>query len=40
MVGEALQIAEERRKRKGRKGKIHLTECSVSENSKEIRRPS
>ena len=32
---EALQIAEERSKRLGRKGKIYLTECRIPENSKE-----
>ena len=31
----ALQIAEKRRKRQRRKGKIYLTECRVPENSKE-----
>ena len=32
---EALQIAEERREKQGRKGKIYPTECRVPENSKE-----
>ena len=32
---EALQIAEKRRERQRRKGKIHSTECKVPENSKE-----
>ena len=32
---EAIQIAEERSKRLGRKGKIYLTECRIPENSKE-----
>ena len=31
----ALQIAEKRRERQRRKGKIYLTECRVIENSKE-----
>ena len=36
MSEEALQIAEERRsKKQRRKGKIHPTEWSVPENSKE-----
>ena len=32
---EALQIAEKRRERQGRKGKIHPFECRVPKNSKE-----
>ena len=32
---EALQIAEERRESKDRKGKIHPCECRVPKNSKE-----
>ena len=32
---EALQLAEERRERQGRNGKICPTECRVPENSKE-----
>ena len=32
---EALQIAEKRSERQRRKGKIHLTECRVPDNSKE-----
>ena len=32
---EALQRAEERRERQERKGKTHLTECRVPENTKE-----
>ena len=32
---KALQIAEERSKKQGRKGKILLTECRVPENKKE-----
>ena len=35
MSEQALQISEKRRERQGRKGKIHPTECRVSENSKE-----
>ena len=35
MSEDALQIAEKRRKRQRRKGKIYLTECRVPENSKE-----
>ena len=33
---EALHIAEERREKQGRKGKIYPTECRVPENNKEI----
>ena len=33
---EALQIAEERREKQGRKRKIYPTECRVPENNKEI----
>ena len=32
---EALQIAEKRSKKQGRKGKIYPTECRVPENGKE-----
>ena len=32
---EALQIAEKRRERQRRKGKIYLTACKVPENSRE-----
>ena len=32
---EALQIAEKRSEKQGRKGKMHPTECRVPENSKE-----
>ena len=32
---EALQIAEKRRERQRRKGKIHPSECRVPKNSKE-----
>ena len=32
---EALQIAEKRSVKKGRKGKIYPTECTVPKNSKE-----
>ena len=32
---EALQIAEERSEKQGRKGKIHPQKCGVPENSKE-----
>ena len=34
LSAEALQIAEKRSKRQGRKGKIYPTECRVPENSK------
>ena len=32
---EALQIAEKRSKRQGRKGKIYPSECRIPRNSKE-----
>ena len=32
---EALQIAEEKSEKQGRKGKIHPTKCRVPKNSKE-----
>ena len=35
MSEEDLQIAEKRSERQRRKGKIHLTECRVPDNSKE-----
>ena len=34
MSEEALQIAEKRRERQGRKGKIYPPECRVPQNSK------
>ena len=42
MSEEALEIAKKRRevKAKGKKGKIYPTECRISENSREIRKPS
>ena len=33
---KALQIAEKRSKRQRRKGKVYLTECSSSEEQREI----
>ena len=35
-LSEALQIAEKRRERQRRKGKIYPFECRVPKNSKEI----
>ena len=35
LLEETLQIAEKRRKRQRRKGKIYPFDCRVSENSKE-----
>ena len=35
MSEEALQIAEKKSERQGRKGKIYLIECRVPKNSKE-----
>ena len=37
---EVLQITEKRNERQRRKGMIYPSECRVSENKKEIRRPS
>ena len=40
LTEKALQIAEKKKEKQGRKGKMYPTECRVPENSKEIRKPS